>query len=69
MLDDNCTHAFLLRSGFAQAEDTQAHHSSHWICVVLYRVNGQNYYIIADSLNKNRTNDTDVNLLISQLES
>lgn len=82
MMNDSCSHAFLLRSGLVNVEDGAAHQGTHWICVVLYRVNGQNHYIIADSLankksdskttllNKNdRTNDDDVTFLIGQLEA
>lgn len=85
---DTCAHAFLIRSGFSkevndlQDEMNQSNHGTHWICVVLYRINGHNHYIIADSLtsekanttntalNKNnRTADIDVNYLIAMLES
>lgn len=88
MLNNNCVHAFLLRSGFSREMDgfgdevNQSDNGTHWICVILHRVNGHNHYIIADSLNsekanrattplnKNyRTRDGDVNYLKAMLES
>jgi hypothetical protein len=81
MRNDNCMHAFVIRQGFSSgiAEHIQANNGTHWISVILYRVQGKNHYIIADSLsdnkkatalNKNdRSNDPDVTYLIAHLES
>lgn len=75
---DTCAHAFIMRSGFSkiirtlQDERRQANTGTHWICVVLYRVNRENHYIIADSFKGDKFNAQlrqDIDTLIAQLDS
>ena len=37
-------------------KERQANTGTHWICVVLYRVNRENHYIIADSFKGDKFN-------------
>jgi len=77
MQSPKCLHAFVMRSGFSKKinnfddEKTQANNGTHWICIVLYRVNNENYYIIADSYKGDKFKTqlaADVKALIAMLK-
>ncbi len=78
MKSPRCLHAFIMRSGFSIAinnfcdEKNQSNNGTHWICVVLCRINNENYYIVTDSFKGDIFTaqiTADVRTLIAILES